>query len=133
MNTNPNCIFCKIAKHEIPAHIVYEDDDFIAFLDIRPSAIGHTLLAPKSHTKWWLDLSESEINQAFNTAKKVAIRLKDKIGADFVRLNITGRDVPHFHIHLIPLRMDQENSLSKTFEYKDGEAEALIEKIKLNI
>ncbi len=133
MKTDPNCIFCKIAKHEIPAHIVYEDDDFIAFLDNRPSAPGHTLLSPKSHTKWWLDLSENEINSSFNTAKKVSKKLKDATETDFVRLNITGRDISHFHIHLIPLRMGQENSLSKTFEYKEGEAEEIVKKIKLNI
>lgn len=130
MKTDPGCVFCKIIKGEIPCHKVYEDEYFLAFLDIHPSAKGHTLLVFKDHTHWWTDLSDSEINISFNAAKKLSKKLKEKLNMDFVRLNITGRDVPHFHIHLIPLKLDQENSLSKTFLYQEGEAEEIAQKIR---
>ena len=133
MNTNPNCIFCKIAKHEIPANIVYEDDNFVAFLDIQPSAIGHTLLVPKVHVTWWLDLNDNQTKNIFTKAKVVAKTLKEVTGSDFVRLNIVGTDVPHLHLHLIPLKLGEDKNLYRKVEYKDGEAEALIENIKLNI
>lgn len=103
--TDPNCIFCKIAKQEIPAKKVYEDDRLFAFFDINPKAEGHTLLIPKDHHRWFIDLPDELADELFRGAKKVAKQLKEDYKADFVRLGIVGVDVPHVHIHLIPQKL----------------------------
>ncbi len=97
-----NCIFCKIVNGEIPAKKTYEDASTLAFLDIHPKAPGHTLLIPKSHYQWFTDLPDEASDTLFRTAKKLAQNLKEEHTADYVRLSIVGRDVPHVHIHLIP-------------------------------
>jgi histidine triad (HIT) family protein len=103
-----DCIFCKIAKGEIPADKVYEDDTVVAFLDIHPKAPGHTLLIPREHHRWFIDMPDALSDDVFRAAKKVAKDLKQKYDADFVRLGIVGTDVPHVHIHLIPQKFDDK-------------------------
>lgn len=98
-----NCIFCKIARKEIPTQAVYEDEEVIAFPDINPKAPGHTLLIPKAHHQWFWELPDDISDHLFRVAKKLAAKLKDDHGADLVRLSIVGTDVPHVHVHLIPL------------------------------
>jgi histidine triad (HIT) family protein len=100
-----DCIFCKIARGEVPSSKVYEDDKVVAFLDIHPKAPGHTLVIPKEHYRWFTDLPDALSDDLFRAAKKVAKDLKEKHDADFVRLSIVGTDVPHVHMHLIPLSM----------------------------
>jgi histidine triad (HIT) family protein len=102
-----DCIFCKIAKGEIPSQKVYEDDTVLAFLDIHPKAPGHTLLIPREHHQWFMDLPDALSDSLFRAAKKVAKALKEEYAADFVRLGIVGTDVPHVHVHLIPQKMHQ--------------------------
>lgn len=97
-----NCIFCKIIKGEIPCAKIYEDDKFFAFLDINPESDGHTLLIPKEHFVWMQDTPDEIISEIFITAKKLMKKLITEKGCEFVRLKIIGKDVPHFHIHLIP-------------------------------
>jgi histidine triad (HIT) family protein len=97
-----NCIFCKIARGEIPSQKVYEDDTVFAFLDIHPKAPGHTLLIPKEHHRWFYEMPDDLSAQVFAAAKKVALQLKNEHQADYVRLGIVGTDVPHVHLHLIP-------------------------------
>jgi histidine triad (HIT) family protein len=98
----PDCIFCKIAKGEIPANKTYEDDTVVAFLDIEPKAPRHTLLIPKAHYRWFEELPDDIYNKLFLQAKKLAAELKKETGADYIRLSVVGTDVPHVHIHLIP-------------------------------
>ncbi len=100
-----DCIFCKIARKEAPAKILYEDDSFIAFANIHPVAPGHTLLIPKAHYRWFIDMPDDLYANLFLKAKDVAKILKDSHSADFVRLGIVGKDVPHTHIHLVPQRI----------------------------
>lgn len=102
---DPNCIFCKIISGEIPSQKVFEDDKTLAFLDIHPKAAGHTLLIPKDHYQWFTDLPDDVSNDLFRTAKKLAQKLKADYKADYVRLGIVGIDIPHTHIHLIPLHL----------------------------
>lgn len=97
-----HCIFCKIIAGEIPSKKTYEDEDFIAFLDIHPKAPGHTLLVPKLHYPWFLDLPNDLSDKFFRTARTIATTLKEETKADFIHLAIVGKDVPHAHIHLIP-------------------------------
>lgn len=97
-----NCIFCKIARKEIPAEITYEDDALIAFLDIHPKTPGHTLLIPKEHYPWFIDTSDELSDKLFRTAKQLSKKLKEEYKADYIHLDIVGVDIPHTHIHLIP-------------------------------
>lgn len=102
---DPNCIFCKIVSKEVPSNIVFEDEDSIAFLDIHPKAPRHTLLIPKDHYPWFIDMPENLSDKIFKNARQLAIELKVKHQADYVRLGIVGTDVPHTHLHLIPLKL----------------------------
>ncbi len=103
-----DCIFCKISRKELPTTTVYEDDKFIAFLDINPVREGHTLLVPKDHYRWFTDLPSDLYDEMFRTAKTLALRLQADYQADYVRLGIVGKDVPHTHIHLVPQKMTED-------------------------
>jgi histidine triad (HIT) family protein len=105
MISDPHCIFCKIAAKEVPGTVVFEDEQTIAFLDIHPKSAGHTLLIPTDHYPWFIDVPEDLSTTLFKNARKLAIELKEKYGADYVRLGIVGTDVSHTHIHLIPLHL----------------------------
>src|SRR3989339_473799 len=93
-----NCIFCKIVNKEIPCYQVYEDTNFLAFLDIRPLNPGHLLLIPKKHYRWVWDIPE-EYSSILN---KLANQLKKVLGTDYVQSLVIGDEVHHAHIHLIP-------------------------------
>ena len=96
-----NCIFCKIAAKEIPAHIVYEDDDFMAFLDIRPLSPGHALIIPKEHHRWVWDVSN--VGTYFEIAKKIAHAQQKAFGQEMILSKIVGEEVPHAHIWVYPV------------------------------
>lgn len=100
-----DCIFCKIVAGQIPAQKTYEDENFIAFLDIHPKGPGHTLLVPKKHFQWFTDLPDDLYTALFMVAKGLAVALKDQQKADIVKLSIVGTDVPHVHVHLIPFNI----------------------------
>ncbi len=96
-----DCIFCKIVKGEIPCYKVYEDDLFLAFLDINPVAAGHVLLVPKKHYRWVYDVPEFE--KYWKIAQKIALAIKNSsLNPDFVTFLTIGNEVPHSHIHIIP-------------------------------
>ncbi len=97
-----NCIFCKIIKGEIPSNKIYEDEKFLAFLDINPESKGHTLLIPKDHYEWIQDTPDELISEIFVVAKKIIKDLIKETDCQFVKVKVIGKDVPHFHIHLIP-------------------------------
>lgn len=99
------CIFCKIAKGQIPSNKVFEDEDFIAFLDIKPTAKGHTLLIPKEHYQWFQDTPDELSDALFRHAKLLAKKLKEEYAADYIHLSIVGKDVSHVHVHLIPSKL----------------------------
>ncbi len=107
-----DCIFCKIAVHEIPKNpedIVIEDADFMAFPDIHPAAPGHTILIPKEHYRWFEEIPDDLYAKMFLAAKKITKDLKQKLDVDYVHLSIVGKDVPHVHIHLIPQKLSDKN------------------------
>lgn len=95
-----NCIFCKIVNKEIPAHVVYEDDNFLAFLDIHPMGPGHTQIIPKKHYRWVWDVPNA--GEFFEVAKKIALAQKKAFNADVIRSQIYGEEVPHAHIWVWP-------------------------------
>ena len=95
-----DCIFCKIIKGEIPCHKVYEDEDFFAFLDIRPLNPGHTLVIPKKHFRWVWDVPN--IDQYYQTVSKIANAMKKAFNTDYVVSMVFGQEVPHAHVWLVP-------------------------------
>ncbi len=122
MNENKkNCIFCKIIKREIPADIIYEDDKFLGFLDIRPATKGHSLLIPKEHYEWIQDTPDRLISGTFITANKLIRKIKKALNSDYVQLVVVGKDVPHLHIHLIPRMLNDELPEYINTEYENEE------------
>ncbi len=97
-----DCIFCKIIKKEIPATIVYEDADFLAFLSISPDAPGHTLIIPKTHYRWVWDYPD--LGKYYDVARKIAIAQRKAFGEELIVSKVVGEDVEHAHIHVIPRR-----------------------------
>jgi histidine triad (HIT) family protein len=96
----PDCIFCKIINKEIPAQIVYEDDDFLAFLDIRPVSPGHTLVIPKKHCRWVWDVPQ--IGEYFEVTAKIARAQQRAFGQEMILSKIMGEEIPHAHIWVFP-------------------------------
>lgn len=101
-------IFTKIIKGEIPCHKIYEDERTLAFLDIHPSQTGHTLVVPKKQIEFVWDLPDEEYWAIMATAKKVALHLREVLGAKYVGERIIGVDVPHAHVQLIPFSTVEE-------------------------
>jgi histidine triad (HIT) family protein len=95
-----NCIFCKIVKGEIPAYKVYEDEKFLAFLDIRPLSPGHALVIPKTHYRFVWDVPNA--GEYFEVAKKIALAQKKAFNVDSIIGKIVGEEIPHAHIWVIP-------------------------------
>jgi len=95
-----NCIFCKIVKGEVPSHKVYEDANFLAFLDIRPQSPGHTLVIPKEHYRWVWDVPNA--GEYFEVTKKIALAQKKAFSVEQIVSKIVGEEVSHAHIWLIP-------------------------------
>jgi histidine triad (HIT) family protein len=103
-------IFTKIIKGEIPSHKIYEDDRVIAFLTISPLVDGHTLVVPKKQIDQIWDLENDDYDYLWNTAKKIAKHLKVVCEVDRIGVVVKGFEVPHTHIHLIPI--DQHSGVS---------------------
>ena len=108
-----DCIFCKIVAGEIPSYKIYEDEKFLAFLDIMPWTEGHTLVIPKQHVEWVWDYPET--GDYFATVAKIARHLR-KVSRDVVRSNIDGWQVPHAHIHLKPTKNNTFTGEKKSHE-----------------
>ncbi len=99
-------IFSKIIAGEIPCYKVAEDDKFFAFLDINPVNWGHTLVVPKQETDYIFDIDDKQIGEMMQFAKKVAVALRKAIPCTKVGMAVLGLEVPHAHIHLIPLQKE---------------------------
>lgn len=95
-----DCVFCKIVNKEIPADIVYEDGDFLAFLSIDPQSPGHTLVIPKDHHRWVWDVPN--IGKYFETVSKIAQALRKAFSTEFILSRIVGEEVHHAHIWVFP-------------------------------
>ncbi len=101
-----NCIFCKIARDEVPAQKAHHEDNLIvSFPDLNPRAPGHTLVIPVEHYQWFQDIPDELSDRMFRASKKIAKKLIAEHGADYVKLRINGQDIPHVHIHLIPAKL----------------------------
>jgi len=96
-------IFTKIIQGELPCHKIMEDENYLAFLDIRPIRRGHTLVIPKKETDYIFDLDEQELAGLMAFAKQVAGKIRSAIPCRKVGLMVCGIEVPHVHIHLLPV------------------------------
>jgi histidine triad (HIT) family protein len=108
MNTdNQDCLFEKIVTKEIPATIVYEDEYTMAFLDIAPVSLGHTLVIPKKHVTNIFDVDQETLNHVLSAVRKIAPAVRDSVGAHGVQINSNhaaeaGQVIFHLHFHIIP-------------------------------
>ena len=106
-------IFTRIVNGEIPAYKVAEDDNHLAFLDINPLAIGHTLVIPKIENDYIFDLNDDALQSLIVFAKKVALGIDKVIDCKRVGIAVLGLEVPHTHIHLVPLNTVFDIEFSK--------------------
>ena len=129
-----DCLFCKIVAGEIPCHKVYEDDRTIAFLDIYPICVGHTLVIPKAHATHVLDASLGDAYAMMAAVKKIAPLILQAADADGFNLAMNngesaGQEIPHTHFHIMP----RKTGTPRSYEKATGdhtELAALAEKIR---
>lgn len=105
-------VFTKIVKGEIPSYKIYEDNQFYSFLDINPLAKGHTLVIPKMEVDYLFDLEDELLSEMIVVAKKIAKAIEKSITCNRVGLMVIGLEVPHAHIHLIPILQEGDMNLS---------------------
>lgn len=124
-------IFEKIIDREIPADIIYEDDISIAFMDINPVRKGHILLIPKKPYPWMSDVPDELLGKLFIKSKYFIQVLHKAFNCDYIHVIVEGIEVPHFHIHLIPSSLKEENAHWHHESYADNtEKQEYIDKIK---
>ncbi|HEA28811.1 MAG TPA: HIT family protein [Leeuwenhoekiella sp.] len=126
-------IFTKIINREIPSTIVYEDDKHIAILDVNPNAKGHTLCIPKKEVNKIFDLEEQEYLALMRFSRKVALGLEKSVSCKRVGLSVIGLEVPHVHVHLIPLSTMEDARFTSKVKVPDEEMKKLGEQIKTAI
>jgi len=126
-------IFSKIVDGSIPCYKVYEDDNCLAFLDINPNSFGHTLCILKREVDYLFDLNDVEYNKLMNFSKKVANGLEKSVTCKRVALSVVGLEVPHVHVHLIPLNTMSDMDFSKNIQLEKKDFENLALKINSNI
>lgn len=128
-------VFTKIIKREIPAEIVYEDEDTIAFLDISPTNPGHTLVVPKKPARNVFDIDEESWVNLYRVVRKLAPAVRDAAGAEGANIIINneaaaGQEVFHAHVHIIPRFGNDGLKHWPKKDYKEGEKAAVAEKIR---
>jgi histidine triad (HIT) family protein len=122
-------VFTKIVNGEIPAYKIAEDDSFLAFLDVNPNAKGHTLCIPKQETDKLFDLSEAEYSGLMAFARKVAVALEKAVPCKRVGMAVVGLEVPHAHVHLIPLHDMDDMRFERKVRLTDDEMRETARKI----
>ena len=133
-----DCIFCKIAKKEIPSKIITETNKSIAFLDVFPLSRGHTLVIPKCHYEKVQDMTDMDNTDLFNTVHKVISKVDKLTGATLLAVHNgkdSGQEIPHVHVHIIPRELsDQAGPVHNMFKDRpklsDKELDELCAKIK---
>lgn len=123
-------VFSKIILGEIPSYIIAEDDDHLAFLDINPLAVGHTLVIPKKETDYLFDIDTDEYSNLWLFAKEVAKKLEKSIECERIGVAVIGLEVAHAHIHLIPINRVEDINFSKAkLNFSKEEFKELLNKI----
>jgi histidine triad (HIT) family protein len=123
-------IFTKIINGEIPCYKVAEDDRYFAFLDINPLRAGHTLVVPKQETDYVFDLDDAKLSGLILFSKKIAAAIKAAIPCKRIGVAILGLEIPHVHIHLVPMdSMEDVNFRNPKLKFTPEEFKAIAEKI----
>ena len=133
-----DCIFCKIVRGEIPSNKIYEDNLVLAFLDIRPISMGHTLVIPKSHCNDIFDMQEKDASAVMLAVKKVANAVLHGLNAEGVNVlnsnrKTAGQEVFHYHAHVIPRYANDKIKLFPIDKYQENDFKGTAEKIKNSI
>ncbi|WP_179333710.1 HIT family protein [Winogradskyella costae] len=123
-------IFTKIISGEIPSYKVAETEDFFAFLDINPNSKGHTLCIPKKEVDKIFDLDEATYLSLMTFSRRVAIALEQAVPCERVGMSVIGLEVPHAHVHLIPLQTMDDARFTNKQTVTPEEFEAIAEKIR---
>ncbi len=123
-------IFSKIISGEIPSFKIYEDDNFLAFLDINPNALGHTLCIPKKEIDQIFDLDDKTLSELIIFSKKVANAIKKAVVCERVGMSVIGLEVPHVHVHLIPINNMNDMSFDTKINMTDSQFIETMNKIK---
>ena len=126
-------IFTKIVNGEIPCYKVAEDDNFLAFLDVNPNAKGHTLCIPKKEINKIFDMDDELYLGLMAFSKKVAIALEKTVSCKRIGMSVIGLEVPHTHVHLIPLNEMDEMRFVNKVKMTPAEFEALAQAIQQNL
>ena len=126
-------IFTKIIKGEIPSYKVAENDQFYAFLDINPNAKGHTLVVPKKEVNKLFDLDEKTYNELMSFSRKIALAMGKVIPCERIGMSVIGLEVPHVHVHLIPLQKMEDIQFIKKVTLEPKEFEAVAKAISENL
>ncbi|MGY5355378.1 HIT family protein [Wenyingzhuangia sp. IMCC45467] len=122
-------IFTKIIKGEIPSYKIAENEDFFVFLDINPNAVGHTLVVPKKEVDKVFDLDDELYTKLFQYSKTIATAIEKAIPCKRVGMSVIGLEVPHVHVHLIPLNQMADATFGKKEKLTEAEFKAVAEKI----
>ena len=127
-------IFTKIINREIPGYIVAEDDRFIAFLDINPLSIGHTLIVPKKEVDYFFDVDAESLAAMMVFSRRVASAIKKSVTCKRVGVAVIGFEVPHAHLHLVPMNgMSDINFANPKLKLSKEEFEKVMKDIKANL
>jgi len=126
-------IFTKIIKGEIPCYKIAEDDSFLAFLDVNPNAKGHTLCVPKQEIDKLFDLDDDLYLGLMQFSKKIAVALEKSVPCNRIGMAVIGLEVPHAHVHLIPLNEMQEMTFKHKVSLTKEEFETLAKEIQANL
>jgi len=126
-------IFTKIISGEIPSYRIAENDDFYAFLDINPNAKGHTLVVPKKEVNRIFDLDATTYRNLMLYSREIAIAIEKAIPCKRVGMTVIGLEVPHVHVHLIPLNSMQDATFGNKVKLEDSEFKAIAAKISENL
>ena len=122
-------IFTKIVNKEIPCYKVAETEKFLAFLDVNPNAKGHTLCIPKKEVNKIFDLEPADYLELMNFSRTVAVAIEKAVDCKRIGMTVIGLEVPHVHVHLIPLNTMEDAQFIKKETLHSKEFEALAEKI----
>ena len=126
-------VFTKILNHEFSGHFVYEDEVCGAFLSIEPLREGHVLVVPRTEADHWLDLSEEESAHCFSVARRIGQALMKTYNPVKIGLMIAGLEVPHAHIHVVPIMNESDLDFRNAEKASAEELAAAAEKIRKNI
>lgn len=125
-----NSVFTKIINGELPAYKIAENDKFLAFLDVNPNAKGHTLCVPKQEINKIFDMNEDLYLELMQFSRKIAIALEKAIVCKRVGMAVIGLEVPHVHVHLIPLNVMDEMRFEKKVKLEKEEFEHIVKEIQ---